>query len=236
MKVDCVFFDAGNTLIYPEPSVAEAYALAVRKRGVEADTQEVAGLFRHAWVELRRRHSGKGPPYGATEKEARIWWQKVVELTFEQYAGLFDMQAIFEDLWNHFADPGSWRVYPDVFPALQALREGGLRIGLISNWDSRLNALLRGLGVWQFLDCATISYEVGAEKPDRRIFRKAISRCGVLPDRSVLVGDSYEEDVLGARAAGLKAMWLRREGDSRPVPEDVNVITGLNELTRLLGL
>jgi len=232
MTIECVFFDAGNTLIYPDPLVGEAYARVLRKRGIEADAGQVAEQFKNAWMELRRQQAGTAPPYGSTDAQARQWWRRVVRLTFRPYE-VQEPDVLFEELWEHFADPASWRVYPDVFPTLQALRKRSVRVGLISNWDSRLVPLLGRLGIWELLDAAAVSFEVGVEKPHPLIFRQALSRCGVRPQQAALVGDSLEEDVQGATAAGLRAVWLRRGGPRPAVPDNVVVIASLEEALAL---
>ena len=234
MDVKCVFFDVGNTLIYPLPSVGEAYAHALRKGGIEADAHEVEQHFRRAWTTLRVHHGSEGLCYGSTEAEARRWWRKVVMSTLEHFGTLDDPGLAFEQIWNHFASPEAWRVFPDAVPALEKLKKRGIGVGLISNWDSRLPSLLRGLGIRDAFDVAVVSFQIGVEKPDPRIFRNALSKCCLPPERAVHVGDNYHEDVLGARAAGMRAVLLRR-GEGMPNDSrDVEVIDTLAEVPWLV--
>jgi putative hydrolase of the HAD superfamily len=234
MDVDWVFFDAGNTLIYAEPPVGEAYAQALRRRGVPADASEVGEGFVRALAELRSQHRGDALPYGNTRAQARRWWRRVVALTFEPYAAAARLDDIFEELWDHFASPSSWRVYDDAVPALEALRQMGLRLGVISNWDERLVGLLEQLGLRGLLDTCTVSFQVGAEKPDAAIFQRVLATCRVTAERAVHVGDSYEDDVLGARRAGLHALLLWRSAQSPPQAQQGDCIRSLAELPGLL--
>ena len=234
LNVDCVFFDAGNTLVHPVPPVGEVYARALRERGINADAEDVLLRFRHVCTVLRRQRQGEGLCYGATDADARRWWREVVMLTFERFGTIPDPDQAFEQLWNHFASPTAWEVFPDVVPALKALRERGVRLGIIGNWDVRIVPLLEGLGLWGLFDAVTASFQVGAEKPDSRIFSEALARCQVGPQRALHVGDSYEEDVLGAVGAGMRAVWLRRGAHGLHDCHDATVISTLAEVPELL--
>lgn len=234
MEIECVFFDAGNTLIHPDPPVGEVYARALRERGIKADAEDVSLQFSQVWTALRCRRQGEGLCYGSTQAEARRWWRKVVMLTFERFGTIHDPDQAFEQLWDHFASPAAWRVFPDVVPALDALKARGVRLGLISNWDARIVPLLEGLGVRELFDVVTASFQVGVEKPDSRIFSDALAKCGVAPQRALHVGDSYNEDVVGARGAGMRALWLRRGEHGQHDSPDVEVINTLAEVPELL--
>ncbi len=235
MEVKVVFFDAGNTLIYPDPPVGEVYAGALREAGLSADGDEVQQQFDSAWRRLRREQTPGGLEYGATESEAMGWWRRVARESLKPFGAPADFEEMFLALWNHFLSASAWRVYADVFPTFEGLERSGRGIGLISNWDVRLMPLLGELGLRERLRWTVVSCQVGAEKPDRAIFQRALDECAV-PAQSVLhVGDSYVEDVVGARNAGLHAVWLRRDGQGVGASDDVEVIGSLVELLDLLG-
>jgi putative hydrolase of the HAD superfamily len=211
VTIRCVFFDAAGTIIHAEPSVQAMYARALRGRGVEVDPGRVGERFFSAWDRMREEAHGR-PPYGTTAEGARQWWREVVRRTYEPWEDEVEVDGIFEELWEYFARPEAWRVYGDVRPCLDALDGRGVRLGLISNWDVRLPRVLRGLGLWERFEVRVISFEVGAEKPDGRIFREALRRAHLEPEQALHVGDSREGDLLGARRAGMEALWLRRGG------------------------
>jgi putative hydrolase of the HAD superfamily len=102
--------------------------------------------------------------------------------------------------------------YPDATPALRRLREQGLRLICVSNWDCSLPAVLERCGLLELLDGAVSSAEAGARKPDPAIFAAALRMAGCGPEQVLHVGDSAEEDVEGARAVGIEALLLDREG------------------------
>lgn len=106
----------------------------------------------------------------------------------------------------------SFRAFPDAAPALRELRERGLTLVVVSNWDASLREVLAAAGLLELVDDVVPSAEAGAAKPDPRPFRMALEAAGCEPGEAVHVGDSRENDVAGAEAAGIRAILLRREG------------------------
>jgi putative hydrolase of the HAD superfamily len=100
--------------------------------------------------------------------------------------------------------------FPDVRPALAAWRAAGSRIVVVSNWDVSLHDVLARLSLERLIDAVVTSAEAGARKPSRLIFERALAVAGARPERAVHVGDSPEEDVAGARAAGIEPVLICR--------------------------
>jgi HAD superfamily hydrolase (TIGR01549 family) len=103
-------------------------------------------------------------------------------------------------------------VYPDVVPALEGLSGRGLRLIAVSNWDCSLPRVLESHGLGERLDGTITSAVAGARKPDPAIFSAALELAGCRPDEALHVGDTPEEDVSGARAAGIRALLIDRDG------------------------
>jgi putative hydrolase of the HAD superfamily len=99
---------------------------------------------------------------------------------------------------------------PDARPALARLRERGLTLVCVSNWDYALPEVLDRAGLGGMLDGVVTSAGAGARKPDPAIFRAALELAGCEPDEALHVGDTEEEDVAGARASGIPALLLDR--------------------------
>ncbi len=194
--IRAVFFDVGGTLIEPWPSVGAVYARVGKRFGIRASAGAMEQAFRSAWKELKN---------GAVTTSDREWWRALVQRAVPQAPA-----GYFEALYEEFARPSAWRVYPDVVETLDALRGRGLHVGIISNWDERLRLLLERLELSRYFDSMTISCEVGAEKPAAAIFRAALAAARVVPADALHVGDSEEEDRQGAEAVGMRAMWVRR--------------------------
>ena len=142
------------------------------------------------------------------------WWRDLVDdvltrvLSPEQ-ARTFDRQGFFEAAYAHFAAPGVWEAYPDVPDALTRLRDRGISLAVISNFDRRLYPVLDALGLRAFFDAVILSSEVGADKPDPRIFERALQTLNVTPGEAWHVGDDPKTD-WGAEAVGLQVFRLER--------------------------
>jgi putative hydrolase of the HAD superfamily len=124
-----------------------------------------------------------------------------------------------------------FRPYPDVLPALAELRERGVTLVIASNWDCSLQEWLGPAGITELVDGVVTSAEVGAPKPDPRIFERALAIAGARPSDALHVGDKVDNDVEGAAAAGVRAVLVQREGEP---PVGVEAVRSLRELPALL--
>jgi putative hydrolase of the HAD superfamily len=224
--VKAVFFDVGGTLIHPWPSVGAVYSEVGNQFGFLATTEVMEHAFRRTWKRLRL--GGEGT-LTTSDKE---WWRRLVFETLDSLnleGSGQARQAYFEALFKVFGEPEAWRVFPDVVEALDKARSRHWHVGVISNWDSRLRPLLADLGLTQRLDSITVSCEVGAEKPCPKIFRAALDAASVRADEAVHIGDSYEEDVTGAEAVGMRAVLIERSGTKCPE----GTVSDLRELVSL---
>jgi len=124
-----------------------------------------------------------------------------------------------------------FRAFDDAPPALEALRGRGLRLVVVSNWDCSLPWWLERAGLAALVDGFVSSGEVGAAKPARRMFERGLEVAGVEAAEAIHVGDSVENDIAGARAAGIRPVLIRRNGDA---PSDVEAVSSLAGLVALL--
>jgi putative hydrolase of the HAD superfamily len=219
-------FDAVGTLIRPEPSVAEAYTAAARRQGIELDIGSVKARFQTHF------HSDRvdGPDGFLSTDEATEWrrWRQIVSKVLPEIP---DPDLAFEELWVHFGQPAMWRPFPDVVATLQGLRELGLEVWIGSNFDSRLRPVVEGLPeLADLVPRVVVSSEVGYRKPHPKFFQAVCDRMGLPPEQILCVGDDLENDVLGARRAGLEGVHLVR-GEQAAVGTWV-----VTDLTELIGL
>jgi putative hydrolase of the HAD superfamily len=131
-------------------------------------------------------------------------------------------------------DALAFTAYPDSAPALRALRAAGLRLVVVSNWDSSLHERLQETGLAPLLDGAVASAELGAAKPDGAMFARGLALAGASAHAAWHVGDSVEADVEGALAAGIRPVLISRDGRVDP-PPGVPVIPGLDALPGLIA-
>ncbi len=121
-----------------------------------------------------------------------------------------------------------FRPYPEVPGALARLRAGGARLAVVSNWDVSLHDVLERTGLRPLVDAVVVSAELGVAKPDPAIFAAALERLGAAAGDALHVGDSVEHDVAGARAAGIDAVLVARDGAE--VPDGVRAVASLDDL------
>jgi putative hydrolase of the HAD superfamily len=175
--------------------------------------------------------------FAATEpaqikQSERLWWFDIVHNVFYR-VGMFErFDDFFERVFQVFEDPQSWRLFPETAATLARLKRRGLELGIISNFDSRLFAVMRGLGIADSFDTVTISSLAQAAKPAPKIFQVALEKHAVDPDEALHVGDSVRDDVEGATKAGLHAALLDRKGLQRA--SGAAVIRTLDEVLPLL--
>lgn len=208
-----IFFDAVGTLFGVRGSVGEIYGEMAQQFGVRADREALNQAFFRAF---RQASPMAFPGVDAAEVPAHefAWWRQIAFQSFQQVGAIAqftDFSAFFTALYDHFKTADPWYVYPDTIATLTQWRDRGVQLGVLSNFDSRLYPVLSALGLADFFHSVTISTEVGAAKPNPLVFQSALEKHGCLPAAAWHVGDSYQEDYLGAKEAGLRAIWLKRE-------------------------
>lgn len=230
-EVKLVTFDAGNTLIHAYPSLGEVYSMVTRQHGAEVSPEIFRRVFVPAFHSFVVNMPNEFRP-GSDEND-RHMWRVVTRRIFDAIPQMsrVDFESWFDSLWTTFGSSRVWRYYADAPPALEALRARGIKIGIISNWDTRLRGILNELQTP--VDFAVISSEVGYRKPRREIFARAEAHAGVKSSEALHIGDFYEEDVVGALASGWKAALIVRQEKYVPVP-DGNFLR-LHDLRELLN-
>lgn len=194
-----VLVDVGGTLLETADPVHVTYAAIGAKYGVDVGPDRIKAGFREAfaqpWPE-RLRYEGDG----------RKFWRAAVA----QATGCAD-QGYFEELYQHYASGGAWRVAGGAAACLTALRDAGVKLAVVSNFDSRLRPILQDLQVSHLFDAIVVSAEEGYEKPAPEIFQAALGQLGIRdPKQAVHVGDDLAADFEGATAVGLNAwLWKR---------------------------
>lgn len=208
-----VFFDVGNTLLYPHPSVAEVCHEILVDAGHIRDLAEIDSLMPvvDAYYEDCYRQDDT---FWTDDSQTNAVWVAMYSLLGRRLGLGNDAEAFAHRVYDEFGRAERWRAYDDVVPALMRLKERGQRIGIISNWDGRLSALLAGLGISEMVDTIVSSAEVGLHKPDPRIFSLACERLDVEPRESVHVGDHHYADIVGASAAGMAPVLIDRHSAS----------------------
>jgi len=236
MRVKAVLIDAGLTLLRADPSLGGVYARVARAHGrevAEPDFDRAAEAAFHAQAAEHRAAGEEG--LRTSDDHERVSWRRHARRVMDGIPAMagVDFDPWFEDLYADFGSARAWAPFDDAVPALEALRARGIRVAVVSNWDSRLRRILGEHGLGPRLDAVVISAEVGWRKPHPAIFRRTLELLGTAPGEVLHVGDSVGDDVEGARAAGIRPVLLDRTGLKRV--EGAAVIRGLGELPGLIA-
>ncbi|MHC4605915.1 MAG: HAD family hydrolase [Planctomycetota bacterium] len=217
-RLRAVFFDVGHSLLRAHPSVGEIYAAETRRLGADVAPEVLEEQFRIVFREFVPAYVADPAHRVASDEQDVTMWRGITRIIYDRVPDLHavDYEKWFRTLYDKFSDGDVWRLYPDVAPALGRIRERGLRLGLVSNWDTRLRRIVKETGLADLVDFAVISAEVGVRKPEPGIFARALELAGVRAAEAAHVGDLFEEDVVGAHRSGLLPVHLDRTGRGAP--------------------
>jgi len=211
-SLKAIFFDAVGTLFYLNGTVGDHYALGGSEVGLDLDARELERAFHAAWKKMPQRAAIDAP----RENDDKGWWRELVDLVLDQVApslSEFDRDNFFEVAYEHFAEAGVWQLYPEVPGVLEQLQPR-LQLAVISNFDGRLRLILEHLGISKFFRHLFVSSEIGADKPDPDIYRRALKFIDLKPNEVLHVGDDPERDWETASSAGLSIFRLDRQKNS----------------------
>lgn len=236
-KPSVVLLDVGDTMAKANPSWRDVYATVFGGHGIEASLGDFEQAFRAAWADWAQEG-----PFEATEEASFQRFMALDQLVFDRL-GYADLpEAFFRDVDAAFRQRSAFYVFPDVIPALDAMQEAGLRLGVVSNWGWAAPELLQTLELARHFEIMSISARVGYQKPHAAIFEHALDLLEVPADQAIHVGDDPEADVMGARRVGIEAVLIDRHGRTHPPlgheteHDDVACVADLAELLDLLGI
>jgi HAD superfamily hydrolase (TIGR01662 family) len=224
MRLRAVLFDVDFTLARPGPELGpEGYVRAGERHGLRLDPSRYEPARDAAFAELRL--------HPELEHDDEIWFRFTERIVRDMGGDADSAYACAIEITRGWERHENFELYDDVPDALAALRAAGLRIGLVSNSarDVREFARHHALDV----DAGISSFHHGRTKPHASIFRAVLDLLGVEPADAAMVGDTIADDVEGARAVGMRAILLDRDGLR---PEFEPRIESLGELPALLGL
>ncbi|XP_069842376.1 haloacid dehalogenase-like hydrolase domain-containing protein 3 [Dendropsophus ebraccatus] len=234
MRLQLLTWDVKDTLLRLRHPVGQRYQAEAKSRGLQVDSALLESSFRQVYRQQCRVFPNYGLSQGMT---SRWWWQDVVSQTF-RLSGVQDekiLHPLAEALYADFQTSKNWEVLPGAREALKGCAELGLKMAVISNFDRRLEDILRNVGLDGHFDFVLTSESAGVAKPDVAIFHKALKLGDVIPQCAAHVGDDYMNDYKAARQAGMYS-FLLQEHLREDIPSD-HVIQSLDQLIpRLRGL
>lgn len=231
--VETVFLDAVGTLFGLKESPGVIYARVAARHGIEAEADRLAKAFLGVWRgmelpdyssvawELGREvleSSSTGPdlPVLRADRERvdRNWWAQIVRACFAA-AGVGAIEddrfdAFYDELFALYGTTDPWKIYDDTIPALEAMREEGRRLVVVSNFDARLVKVMEALQLSELVDVILYSSALAACKPQPEAFHRALGLAGAEAQTTLHVGDEPEIDGRGAEGVGLRFFHVDR--------------------------
>jgi putative hydrolase of the HAD superfamily len=219
-----VIFDVDFTLARPGPELGpEGYRKVGERHGLALDPGRYEESRLAALASLKR--------HPELEHDDELWIAFTEEIVRGMGGDAEGARACAEELVRAWEAHERFTLYEDALPALAALREHGVKIGLVSNGSRDLDEFVAHHGL--DADCVVGSRAFGRTKPHPDIFRHALALLEVEPGEAAMIGDSYEDDIEGARALGMTAFLLDR--DDR-YPDEQDRLPDLFALPAALGL
>jgi putative hydrolase of the HAD superfamily len=209
MAIQTVFFDVGNTLLTPAVPEGDILIRAAARLGATLDPELVKRSVPRMYEYYEELYEDDNSLWASQERAVDIW-----RILYEHLCELVGIPELGPQIarigYEEFLNPANWKPFDDVLPTLEALKSRGIAIGLISNWDSSLESIIRGVGIESWFDVIISSAVVGLHKPQPEIFKLALSKVGAEPSTTMHVGDHLQADVGGAATVGITPVLIDR--------------------------
>ncbi|MGD0855556.1 MAG: HAD-IA family hydrolase [Dehalococcoidia bacterium] len=229
--IKAICFDFFNTLAYFDPPRDLFYARVAADFGVKVTPQSIEEALPEAdsyW----RLENFKSPIRTREEKEKyAVYTQYALGILKGANPPATAEQAL-QILAKAFSIGFKFVTYNDSLPALKAVKDKNLKVGVISNIGQEIDSYCTELGLDPYLDFKVTSFEVGFDKPRPEIFQLALQKAGCNPAEAIFVGDQYEQDILGSRGVGMKPVLLDRDGKCKTC--DCTVIKSLMAIPEMI--
>jgi REG-2-like HAD superfamily hydrolase len=235
-SIRTIFFDAGFTLLYPNPSTAEICQRICRQLDLHIDLEKLQGRIKEAddffYSQTRQRRH-----LWASDEDINIFWIDYYTNFLRPFVQEHDearLHQLARLITKEFDQHTSWQTFPDVIPTLDALRAKHYTLGVISDWGIGLGRILHKLHLNKYFDSLVVSAIVRQAKPSPSLYELALQRANSIGDYTLHIGDSYIHDVLGARSVGITPILLDRSRKIQESDVDCILIHSLTEVVDLL--
>jgi len=228
-----VLLDVGETLIgVVNPERAYQAALAALDLHVELEAVRQASDGAYAALAALGRRGPQPPHYAVDPAQEFAWRDRLVRELLARLGVRERLEQARQAIWDTWT-AAVFQPFPETVRVLDRLRADGYTLGIVSNWDPRLEQVIRNHGLRDHFDFLVVSELEGYAKPSPRPFQRALEVAGVAAEQAIHVGDSFAADVVGARGVGIQPVWLDRSGLG-PEPFAPTVTT-LEELPEVLA-
>lgn len=229
--VRAVVFDAVGTLIHPVPDVASVYLAVAKTHGSALTRETIRSRFREVFQASESLDLSSEGSLRTSEPQEVVRWRNIVSQVLDDVT---DPEACFLELFEHFGSAAAWGCYRGAEEIVDHLQRAGFKLALASNFDRRLLTICDGLEPLRRIDTRIVSSLCGWKKPARAFYQAVIDALHLPPDQILMVGDDRENDISGARRAGLHTLRIDHHPDGTLLEDESLVITSLIQLRDLL--
>lgn len=222
--INTIFFDAADTLFYIKEGLGPTYAEVARKHGAEnADPGEIKRAFVKAFQSAPPLAFGDATTDERKQLE-KDYWRAIVEQVYTEVGMFPGFDDHFEELFEVFRSE-AWTLFPETEEVLKTLKEKEYKLGIISNFDSRVYDVMENLGIDKYFDFFVISSEAGFAKPESQIFKIALEKAGSTAIDCIHIGDNVNNDFHCPRTVGIQALLLDRESENEAIGKHHSIKT-----------
>jgi HAD superfamily hydrolase (TIGR01549 family) len=223
-----VFFDLGGTLVTADPSVADRILQTLADLGHPTDHHDVATALK---VLSPQFEEPKNLGWSLTHERSYAFWTSFYwDLLEELGIARAERGALVSHIYGKLSKPQGYALYADVIPVLERLAGEGYSLGLISNWETWGEELVKYLGIDHYFPIQVISGCVGVEKPDTEIYALALAQTEISPAHVLFVGDSVPLDIEPSMAVGMQAVLIDRHAErDNPQPNAIRTLRELHD-------
>ncbi|XP_043836285.1 haloacid dehalogenase-like hydrolase domain-containing protein 3 [Dromiciops gliroides] len=232
-RLQLLTWDVKDTLLRLRHPVGEGYAAQAQAHGLKVEAAALGSAFHQAYKAQNQKFPNYGLSQGLTSRQ---WWLDVVLQTFH-LAGVQNskvLEPIANKLYKDFSSAENWQMLEGAESTLQQCRERGLRLGVVSNFDRRLEDILAQCGLRKHFDFILTSEAAGCAKPDPKIFQQALQLADIEPSQAAHIGDHYLNDYQAPRKVGMHSFLLMSTKTQDPFPRTVSKEHILPSLPHLL--
>jgi putative hydrolase of the HAD superfamily len=235
-SIRTIFFDAGFTLLHPNPSTPEICQRICKQLDLHIHLAKLEGRITEA-DDFFYRQTRKQRYLWASEDSIYTFWIEYYMNFLRPFLEEHDEPRLYQLarlITREFDQHTSWQMYPDVLPTLDALKAKNYTLGVISDWGIGLGRILHELHLNKYFDSLVVSAVARDAKPSPTLYDMALQRANSIADYTLHIGDSYILDVLGARSVGIIPILLDRHYQLQESNVDCILIHSLTDIINLL--
>ncbi len=233
-QVKAVYLDAAHTILKLARPYPDMLLTALRAFGISRSESQVIASLNRCWAASEGNFSGMNGDYRMNDDIDRAMWHEFYRSMLVDMGVTNLSTELLDEIYRQFAVPSNWALYPETLEAIALLKARGVTVGVGSNWDSSLPAILKYLGVLGCVDLVVVSSIIGFRKPAPQFFEEECVAAGLSPAEVMHVGDHPVADVEGALQSGLKAVLVWRQENPPALQTQVPVVDSLLHVAGLL--